>query len=100
VSVLVDFSVVPIGKGEHLSAYVARCEKIVRESGLPNRLHAMGTEIEGESLREVMDVVERCVNELQTDCDRVLATIQLDARKGGRNRLTEKIASVDRKLGN
>ena len=47
-SVLIDFSIVPIGKGDSVSPYVARVTKIIRASGLPSRLHAMGTEVEAD----------------------------------------------------
>ena len=46
--VLLDFSMTPLGKGESVSSYVARCLEIVAASGLEYRLHAMGTTLEGE----------------------------------------------------
>jgi uncharacterized protein YqgV (UPF0045/DUF77 family) len=38
--VLLDFSMTPIGKGESVSPYVARCLEVVGASGLDYRLHA------------------------------------------------------------
>lgn len=92
--VLLDFSMTPLGKGESVATYVARCVKIVSESGLPYRLHAMGTTIEGE-WDEVMGVVQQCYHELDKDCDRVTCAIKIDARKGKSGRLDSKIASVN-----
>ena len=46
--VLLDFSMAPMGKGESVAPYVARCLEIVAASGLDYRLHAMGTTLEGE----------------------------------------------------
>ena len=46
--VLLDFSMAPLGKGESVSPYVARCLEVVASSGLDYRLHAMGTTLEGE----------------------------------------------------
>jgi len=97
-SVVVDFSVVPVGKGESLSAYVARCVKVVAASGLPFHLHAMGTELEAESFALAAEVIDRCIAALSADCDRVSATIKVDLRKGRSNQLAEKVASVQRKL--
>ena len=46
--VLLDFSMTPLGQGESVSPYVARSLKIIDDSGLDYRLHAMGTIVEGE----------------------------------------------------
>ena len=46
--VLLDFSMSPLGKGESVGPYVARCLEVVAASGLDYRLHAMGTTLEGE----------------------------------------------------
>ena len=58
-SVIVDFSMYPLDKGESLSPYVARSIRIIQESGLPYEFRSMGTSIEGE-WEEVMAVVNRC----------------------------------------
>lgn len=96
-SVLVHFSIFPMDKGVHLSPYVARAVRIIRDSGLPYELGAMGTIIEGE-WAPVMDVVERCYRALETDCDRVLINMKVDCKKGPAGRITGKVAAVERKL--
>jgi uncharacterized protein (TIGR00106 family) len=96
-SVLVHFSIFPLNKGEHLSNYVARAVRIIRDSGLPYQLEAMGTTIEGE-WDEVMAVVERCYRVLETDCDRIVVNIKMDCKKGPAGRMTSKVESVERKL--
>ena len=45
---IVDLCVVPIGVGVSVSRYVAACERVLKEAGLETRLHAYGTNIEGE----------------------------------------------------
>jgi len=42
--VVLDFSMFPLGAGESVSPYVARCLDIVDRSGLEYRCHAMGTD--------------------------------------------------------
>jgi len=96
-SVLAEFSIVPLGKGESLSPYVARAVRIVKDSGLKHAFHAMGTEIEGESFAQVCEVIGRCLAELHTDCDRVSVSIKIDSRPGRTGQLAGKVASV-RKL--
>lgn len=95
--VLLDFSMTPIGQGESVSAYVARCSRIVQASGLPYRLHAMGTTIEGD-IDQVLAVVKSCFAELARDCNRVSCSVKIDYRKGPGGRLDSKIKSVEEKL--
>jgi uncharacterized protein (TIGR00106 family) len=96
-SVLVHFSIFPLDKGEHLSSYVARAVRIIRDSGLPYQLEAMGTTIEGE-WTEVMAVVQRCYEVLETDCDRIIINLKMDCKKGSGGRMEEKVQSVERNL--
>lgn len=96
--VLLDFSITPLGRGESVSSYVARCIRVVEAAGLEYRLHAMGTTIEGE-LDEVLGVLAACFRELATDCDRITCSAKFDWRRGGEGRLEAKVASVERRLG-
>src|SRR3989304_9637672 len=44
---LAEFSISPVGAGARVGKWVARCLDIVDRSGLPYRLGAMGTTVEG-----------------------------------------------------
>ena len=96
--VLLDFSMTPLGKGESVSPYVARCLEVVAASGLDYRLHAMGTTLEGE-LGQVLDVVRRCFEVLQPDCDRISCSVKIDYRKGTGGRLDSKVQKVQDLVG-
>ncbi len=96
-SVLIDFSIFPVDKGTSVSPYVARAVAIIKASGLSHALGPMGTCIEGE-WPAVMDVVNRCFEDLQADCHRIYCTIKADYRQGAVDRLQGKVRSVDRKL--
>ncbi len=91
--VLLDFSMSPMGKGESVGPYVARCLQIVAASGLDYQLHAMGTILEGE-WDQVFEVVRRCFEALRPDCDRISCTIKVDYRKGPGGRLVSKVERV------
>ena len=91
--VLLDFSMTPLGKGESVSPYVARCLEVVAASGLDYRLHAMGTTLEGD-LDQVLEVVRRCFQALEADCDRMSCSIKIDYRKGPGGRLDGKVQKV------
>jgi len=96
-SLLINFSIFPMDKGESVSPYIARAVKIIRASALPHKLGPMGTSIEGE-WGEVMAVVSRCFEELKKDCNRVYMTINGDYRKGPAGRMESKVKAVEGRL--
>jgi len=96
--ILLELSMFPLDKGESVSTYVARSLDIIDRSGLDYRLHAMGTEIEGE-FDEVMRVVRDCFQALAADCNRIECSIKIDYRKDRHGRLQAKVDSVEQKLG-
>ena len=96
--ILLEFSMLPLGKGESVSEHVARSLEIVEQSGLDYRLHAMGTILEGE-WDEVFGVVKKCFERMSQDCDRITLTIKADWRRGHSGRLEAKVRSVEEKLG-
>jgi uncharacterized protein (TIGR00106 family) len=95
---LAEFSVVPIGKGESVSQYVAECIKIVEASGIEYRINPMGTVLEGD-YDAVMAVIRKCHLRIMDLSPRVMTTVRVDDRKGVRNALQKKIASVEEKVG-
>jgi len=97
-SVLVEFSVVPIGTGVSVSPLVARVLKIVAESGIPYKANPMGTVLEGE-WDAVMGVIRKCHAEVMMDAERAITSIKIDDRKGKEQRLEKKLESVEQKLG-
>ena len=95
---VVNFSVVPIGKESSLSAKVAEVLKIVSESEIDYKLHSMGTILEGD-WGEIMGLIKKCHKRISKDSDRVLTTITIDDRKGRTGRIAGKVKSVEKKLG-
>ena len=96
--VLLEFSITPLGEGESVSKYVARAVDIIDRSGLPYRLHAMGTIVEGE-LAEVLDILRQCIEAIANECNRVSVSAKIDCRHGHSGRLDAKVASVELALG-
>jgi len=96
--VMADLSVVPIGVGVSLSKYVAACERVLREAGLSIRLHAYGTNIEGE-WDEVFAAIRRChevVHEM--GAPRISATLRIGTRTDRSQTMDDKVRSVEAKL--
>jgi len=97
-SMLVEFSVVPIGTGVSVSPQIAKVLKIVAESGIQYKANPMGTVLEGD-WDTVMSVVKKCHEVVMGDSERALTTITIDDRKGKETRITKKLESVEQKLG-
>jgi len=95
---LAEFSVVPLGRGESVSEYVAECLKIVDASGLDYRVNPMGTVVEGE-YDEVMNLVKKCHMRVMDMCPRVITSVKIDDRIGRKGMLESKIASVEARVG-
>lgn len=95
---MLELSVVPLGVGPSVSAYVARCVDLVDKSGLDYELHAMGTIVEGE-LPQLLDVLRQCLEVVAVDCERVTCTAKFDYRPGKSGTLSSKVASVENRLG-
>ena len=94
-SVLIDFSIFPIGKNESVGPYVSRVVNIIENSGLAYKLGPMGTAVEGE-WEEIMALVTSCLNELKKDCNRIYMNLKVDYRKDGTHRIETKVKSVTR----
>jgi uncharacterized protein (TIGR00106 family) len=94
---IVEFSIVPMGKGVSLSRHVALVIDEVDRSGLDYRLTPMGTVVEGEP-RKVFDLLFRCHMLMRKRSARVLTTIRIDDRQGAKGAISKKVASVEKKL--
>ncbi len=95
---MVEFSIVPLGKGASVSPVIARVLKIVMDSGIPYKANPMGTVIEGE-WGDLMGLIKKCHDEAIRDADRVVTNIKIDDYKGKGCRLESKLESVEQKLG-
>ena len=95
---LASFSVIPVGTGEELSDLISELVPVIETSGLPFRLGAMQTTVEGDP-SAVMDVIMECHAHMKSRASRVLTSITIDDRAGATNRLTGKVADVEHHLG-
>lgn len=96
-SVIIAFSVTPLGVGEDVGDVVADAVRVVRESGLPNHTDAMFTVIEGE-WDDVMSVVKKAVNAVAAKAPRVSMVLKADMRAGVDDAITSKVEALERHL--
>jgi uncharacterized protein (TIGR00106 family) len=96
--VIVDLCVVPLGVGVSVSKYVALCQQILEEAGLDIRLHAYGTNIEGE-YDQVFSAIRRCHEVIhEAGAPRISTTIKLGTRVDREQSMDDKLRSVEEKL--
>ena len=96
---IADLTVVPLGVGVSVSKYVAVCERILDEAGLSPRLHAYGTNVEGE-WDAVMAAVKRCHEEIhEMGAPRISTVLKIGTRVDREQSLDDKVRSVWEKMG-
>lgn len=96
--VIVDLGVIPLGVGVSVSKYVAACQKVLTDAGLSTRLHAYGTNIEGE-WDDVFAAIKRChevVHEM--GAPRISTVIKVGTRTDREQSMNDKVKSVETKL--
>lgn len=97
--VIVDFCLIPIGVGTSLSSYVAACQKIFQAYGLKYRMHAYGTNLEGD-WKKVFKAIEACHTAIhKMGAPRISSTLRMGTRADGIDQgIDDKIASVEKLL--
>lgn len=94
-SVLLEFSIFPLGHGERVGRYVSEVLRMIDASGIDYRLTPMGTIVETATVAQALAFVERAHAVLAGQgCHRVYATAKLDIRPGHERRMNRKVESV------
>lgn len=95
---IADVCIIPLGVGASVSREVTECERILRESGLKTRLHAYGTNIEGE-WDDVMAAIKRCHEALHAmGVVRISTNIRIGTRTDKPQTMEDKICKVEQLL--
>ncbi len=96
--VIADLCLVPVGVGVSVSSYVAACEEVLRGAGLGIKLHAYGTNIEGE-WDEVFAAIKKCHEVVHgMGAPRITTNLRVGSRVDRSQTMKDKVASVERKL--
>jgi uncharacterized protein (TIGR00106 family) len=84
--------------GVSVSKEVAECERILTEAGLKVRLHAYGTNIEGE-WDTVFAAIKQCHEAVhRMGAPRISSNLRFGTRTDRAQTMEEKIQSVEQKL--
>ena len=90
---LAELRVTPVGSPEDFAHFVAGVVRVVSESDLQYRVHAMGTTVEGE-LEQILDLVRRCHEEVRKQSNRALIELSIDDRAGAEGELVRSMERV------
>ena len=96
--VIADVCIIPIGVGTSVSREVTVCERILAEAGLRTKLHAYGTNVEGD-WDTVFAAIRRCHDVLhEMGVPRISTQIRVGTRTDKPQTMEDKIRSVEEKL--
>jgi len=96
--IIADLCVTPLGIGVSVSREVAACERILTQAGLKTRLHAYGTNIEGE-WDDVFAAIKRCHETVHAmGVPRISTNIRIGTRTDREQTMDDKVRSVEEKL--
>jgi uncharacterized protein (TIGR00106 family) len=96
--VIADLCLIPIGIGVSVSKEIAACERVLAEAGLKTKLHAYGTNIEGE-WDDVFAAIKRCHEVVHAmGAPRVSSSLRFGTRIDRAQSMDDKVQSVERKL--
>ena len=96
--VIADLCVIPMGVGVSVSKEIAACERVLAEAGLKTRLHAYGTNIEGE-WDAVFAAIKRCHEVVHAmGAPRISSTLRFGTRTDRVQSMEDKVRSVEEKL--
>lgn len=98
-SVLMNLAIFPTDKGDSVSQFVAEVIQYIRESRVSYQLNSMGTTIETETMEEALQVINGAYKILEPQSTRVYCNITMDIRNGVSKRITQKIKSIESKIG-
>ncbi len=97
--VIADVCVIPIGVGLSVSKEIAACERVFAKAGLKTRLHAYGTNVEGD-WDAVFGAVKRCHETLHgMGVLRISTSMRFGTRIDRDQSMEDKVRSVEQKLG-
>jgi len=93
-SVIMEFAIFPIDKGEHVSQYVKKVVDMI--DGLPykSELTPMGTIVECETMEECLSVISKANSILEQDAGRIYCTATFDNKPGKSDQMEHKMKAV------
>ncbi len=95
---LLQLSIVPLGRGRSISPDVADVVKIIQASGLDYRVTATATILEG-NWDQLTEVAKKCHLKMREKTERVLTFMKIDDYADRTQRITRAVEAIEKALG-
>jgi len=95
---LMEFSVMPVGKNKSVADEIAQLVPLIEESGLDYRVNAMSTLVEGD-WDALCALAKRCHARTRERNERVITTLRFDDEAGQAGELQGNVRAVEQALG-
>lgn len=96
---LAELTITPMCETEDTADWLSNAIDIIDESGLDYQVTAMGTLIESNDWKALMDVIRQCHNTILSNCARVQTDIKIDEHKGHTHMLEKRISEMEHLTG-
>jgi uncharacterized protein (TIGR00106 family) len=93
-TMLAELTIIPLGRGQHISSAIAPAISLIETSGLPFQLTPSGTCIEGEWDR-VVPLIRQCHDRVRQSSPHVITMIKIEDEEGEHQKLSRNVSSVE-----
>ncbi len=93
-SVVMEFAIFPIDKGEHVSQYVKKVVEMIGDLPYNSQLTSMGTIVECDSMDDCLKVISKANAILEQDSDRIYCTAKFDNKPGKKEQMLHKVKVI------
>jgi len=93
-SVIMEFAIFPIDKGEHVSQYVKKVVEMIDELPYKSQLTAMGTIVECNTMEECLSVISKANAIFEHDVERIYCTATFDNKPGKSDQMEHKVKAI------
>ncbi|WP_394708127.1 MTH1187 family thiamine-binding protein [uncultured Bacteroides sp.] len=93
-SVIMNFAIFPIDKGEHVSQYVKKVVEMIDALPCKSQLTSMGTIVECDTMEECLSVISKANAILEQDAERIYCTATFDNKRGKKNQMEHKVEVI------
>ena len=97
-SVIMNFAIFPIDKGEHVSQYVKKVVEMIDALPCKSQLTSMGTIVECDTMEECLSVISKANAILEQDAERIYCTATFDNKCGKKNQMEHKVEVIRSKI--
>jgi uncharacterized protein (TIGR00106 family) len=93
-SVIMEFAIFPLDKGEHVSQYVKKVVEMIDVLPYKCQLTPMGTIVECSTMEECLSVISKANAILEQDAGRIYCTATFDNKPGEKDQMEHKINAI------